>query len=145
MSQERPFGNSGAEHHPEPNHSQPTEEVTTAAPTPNHFWRMMIDPGFPSPASSLTLFVVTAEAFLGLTSQVKALTGMVQTIAPYLPQLIQSATHQSAPPTAFPFFWSLIERPPTTLPEMLQRAHQYMVAETLVAGKQDEEKRPRVE
>ncbi|RZS12357.1 hypothetical protein BHM03_00043786 [Ensete ventricosum] len=28
MSQERPFGNSGAEHRPEPNHSQPTEEET---------------------------------------------------------------------------------------------------------------------
>ncbi|RZS25047.1 hypothetical protein BHM03_00058194 [Ensete ventricosum] len=42
-------------------------------------------------------------------------------------------------------FWSLIERPPTTLPEMLQRAHQYMTIETLVAGKRDETKRPRVE
>ncbi|RRT33032.1 hypothetical protein B296_00050378, partial [Ensete ventricosum] len=43
------------------------------------------------------------------------------------------------------FFWSLIERPPATLPETLQRAHQYMAAETLVAGKRDETKRPRVE
>ncbi|RWW19052.1 hypothetical protein GW17_00016927 [Ensete ventricosum] len=102
MSQERPFGNSGAEHRPELNHSQPTEEVTTVAPTPNHFWRMMIDPGFPSPASNPALFIVTTEAFLGLTSQVQALAGMVQTIVPYLPQLIHSATHQSAPPTAFP-------------------------------------------
>ncbi|RZS11898.1 hypothetical protein BHM03_00043275 [Ensete ventricosum] len=42
-------------------------------------------------------------------------------------------------------FWSLIERPPATLPEMLQRAHQYMAAETLVAGKRDETKRPQVE
>ncbi|RZS20059.1 hypothetical protein BHM03_00052535 [Ensete ventricosum] len=40
------------------------------------------------------------------------------------------------------FFWSLIERPPATLPEMLQRAHQYMVAKTLVAGKRDETKHP---
>ncbi|RWV77093.1 hypothetical protein GW17_00062130, partial [Ensete ventricosum] len=32
------------------------------------------------------------------------------------------------------FFWSLIERPPATLPEMLQRAHQYMAAETLIGG-----------
>ncbi|RRT51299.1 hypothetical protein B296_00044325 [Ensete ventricosum] len=102
MSQERPFGNSSAEHHPEPNHPQPTEEVATAVPTPNHFWRMMIDPGFPSPASNPAPFVVTAEAFLDLTSQVQALADMVQTIAPYLPQLMHSTTHQSAPPTAPP-------------------------------------------
>ncbi|RWV86288.1 hypothetical protein GW17_00051832, partial [Ensete ventricosum] len=102
MSQERPFGNSGAEHRSEPNHSQPTEEVTTAAPTPNRFWRMMIDPGFPSPASNPAPFVVTTEAFLGLTSQVQALAGMLQTIVPYLPQLIQSTTQQSAPLTAEP-------------------------------------------
>ncbi|RWW60676.1 hypothetical protein BHE74_00032308 [Ensete ventricosum] len=70
------------EHHPEPNHSQPTEEVTTAASTPNRFWRMMTDPGFPSPASNPAPFIVTIEAFLGLTNQ--------------------SATHQSAPPTIFP-------------------------------------------
>ncbi|RWW37245.1 hypothetical protein BHE74_00057673, partial [Ensete ventricosum] len=43
------------------------------------------------------------------------------------------------------FFWSLIERPPVTLPEMLQRAHQYMAAETLIAGKRDETKRPQGE
>ncbi|RRT46924.1 hypothetical protein B296_00043228 [Ensete ventricosum] len=108
MSQERLFGNSSAEHRSEPNHSQPTEEVTTAAPTPNCFWRMMTNPGFPSPTSNLAPFVVTVEAFLGLTSQVQALAGMVQTIVPYLPQLIQSATHQLAPPTAFSQTESLV-------------------------------------
>ncbi|RRT83131.1 hypothetical protein B296_00004363 [Ensete ventricosum] len=43
------------------------------------------------------------------------------------------------------FFWSLIEQPPVTLPEMLQRTHQYMTVEMLVAGKRDKMKRPRVE
>ncbi|RRT33012.1 hypothetical protein B296_00044513 [Ensete ventricosum] len=80
MSPERPFGDSGMEHHPKSDHPRPTEEATTAVPTPNHFWRMMTDPGFPSPVSNLALFVVMAEDFLGLTSQVQALAGMVQTI-----------------------------------------------------------------
>ncbi|RZS02931.1 hypothetical protein BHM03_00033034 [Ensete ventricosum] len=102
MSQERPFGNSGAEHHPEPDHPRPTEEAAVAVPTPNRFWRMMTDPGFPSPASNPAPFTVTAEAFLGLTSQVQALAGMVQTIVPYLPQLMHSTAHQSAPPAAPP-------------------------------------------
>ncbi|RRT31361.1 hypothetical protein B296_00048035 [Ensete ventricosum] len=46
--------------------------------------------------------MVTAEAFLGLTSQVQALVGMVQTIISYLPQLVHSMAHQSAPPAAPP-------------------------------------------
>ncbi|RWW62347.1 hypothetical protein BHE74_00030512 [Ensete ventricosum] len=49
---------------------------TTAGPTPNHFWRMMTDLRFPSPASNPALFVITVEAFLGLTNQVQALAGM---------------------------------------------------------------------
>ncbi|RZR93104.1 hypothetical protein BHM03_00021531 [Ensete ventricosum] len=101
MSQERLFGNSGAEHHSEPNHPQPTEEATEAVPTPNCFWRMMTDPGFPSPASNPASFVVTAEAFLGLTSQVQALAGMVQTISPAgpsrgAPPEVEPSQHQVA-------------------------------------------------
>ncbi|RRT37443.1 hypothetical protein B296_00049658 [Ensete ventricosum] len=102
MSPERPFGDSGTEHHPELDHPRPTEEATVALPTPNHFWRMMTDQGFPSPASNPTSFMVTAEAFLGLTSQVQALVRMVQTIIAYLPQLVHSMAHQSAPPAAPP-------------------------------------------
>ncbi|RWW37547.1 hypothetical protein BHE74_00057324 [Ensete ventricosum] len=102
MSPERPFGDSGTEHHSEPDHPRPTEEATVAVPTPNRFWRMMTDPGFPSPAFNPAPFMVMAEAFLGLTSQVQALAGMVQTIISYLPQLVHSMAHQSAPPAAPP-------------------------------------------
>ncbi|RRT40288.1 hypothetical protein B296_00020556 [Ensete ventricosum] len=73
MSQECPLGNSNTEHRTEPNHPQQAEEVTTTRPTPNRFWRMMTDPGFPSPASNPAPFIVTAEAFLGLTNQVRGI------------------------------------------------------------------------
>ncbi|RRT32276.1 hypothetical protein B296_00046753 [Ensete ventricosum] len=102
MSQERPFGNSGAKHHPEPNHPHLTDEATVAVSTPNHFWRMITDPGLPSLASNPVPFVITAEAFLGLTSQVQALASMVQTIVSYLSQLVHSMAHQTAPPAAPP-------------------------------------------
>ncbi|RZS07193.1 hypothetical protein BHM03_00037989 [Ensete ventricosum] len=102
ISPERPFGDSGTEHHPEPDHPRPTEEATVAVPTPNRFWRMMTNSGFPSPASNPAPFMVTIEAFLDLTGQVQALAGMVQTIIPYLSQLVHSMAHQSAPPAAPP-------------------------------------------
>ncbi|RWW43957.1 hypothetical protein BHE74_00050316, partial [Ensete ventricosum] len=100
MSPERPLTDSSTERQTEPDHPRPAEEVVAAMPTPNHFWRMMTDPGFPSPASNPAPLMVTVEAFLGLTSQVQALAGMVQTIIPYLPQLVHSAAHQPAPPRA---------------------------------------------
>ncbi|RWW55948.1 hypothetical protein BHE74_00037371 [Ensete ventricosum] len=102
MSPERSFVDSGTERQTEPDYPRPTEEVAAAVPTPNRFWRMMTDPGFPSPASNPAPLMVTTEAFLGLTSQVQALAGMVQTIITYLPQLVHLMAHQSAPPAAPP-------------------------------------------
>ncbi|RRT55020.1 hypothetical protein B296_00015719 [Ensete ventricosum] len=293
MSSERPFGDSGTEHHPELNHPRPTEEATAAVPTPNRFWRMMTDPGFPSPASNLAPFMVTTEAFLdqsgpstsgngadhnliptparafngspigspgdtppngvtdgprsgnlarrrGATASIHQRLDEVQkevlksreeveesskggspftpeiqskplpaafrlpTLEPYdgsgdptehiatfRAQMALYDTSEALMCRAFPttlrgsaktcdeplsqfvgrftsqvqgipdlhpslviqafltglrpsrFFWLLIERSPTTLPEMLQRAHQYMAAETLIADKREEMKHPR--
>ncbi|RWW77842.1 hypothetical protein BHE74_00013957 [Ensete ventricosum] len=39
------------------------------------------------------------------------------------------------------FFWSLIKRPPSTVPEMLQHVNQYVAAKMLVAGKREDHKR----
>ncbi|RRT35107.1 hypothetical protein B296_00056097 [Ensete ventricosum] len=70
-------------------------------------------------------------------------TSQVQGISDLHPSLAIQAFLTGLRPSRF--FWSLIERPPATLPEVLQRAHQYMAVETLVASKRDETKRPRVE
>ncbi|RWW16253.1 hypothetical protein GW17_00019874 [Ensete ventricosum] len=42
-------------------------------------------------------------------------------------------------------FWSHVEQPPTTVPEMLQRANQYIAAEILVVEKHEDQKCPRAE
>ncbi|RWW75264.1 hypothetical protein BHE74_00016721 [Ensete ventricosum] len=42
-------------------------------------------------------------------------------------------------------FWSLVEKPRTIVPKMMQRANHFIVAETLIVGKCKEQKRPRTE
>ncbi|RRT40269.1 hypothetical protein B296_00043247 [Ensete ventricosum] len=70
-------------------------------------------------------------------------TSQVQGIPDLHPSLAIQAFLTGLRPSRF--FWSLIERPPATLPEMLERAHLYMTIETLIVGKREETKRPRGE
>ncbi|RWW51648.1 hypothetical protein BHE74_00041981 [Ensete ventricosum] len=42
-------------------------------------------------------------------------------------------------------FWSLVEKPSTTVPEMMQRTNYFIVVEALIVRKREEQKRPRVE
>ncbi|RZR83740.1 hypothetical protein BHM03_00010469 [Ensete ventricosum] len=114
MSQERLTSNPNSEHpggstHVLPSTLQPAdqapcfpeEEASTVLPTPNRYWRLFNDPrltppdlGLTPPPRSLGPPVVTAEAFLGLAQQVRTLTGMIQAIVPYIPQLAQALMHQ---------------------------------------------------
>ncbi|RZR78557.1 hypothetical protein BHM03_00003976 [Ensete ventricosum] len=54
---------------------------------PDRYWRLLNDPGLTPPILHPTLSTVSTEAFLGLSHQVQALTGMIQTIIPHIPQL----------------------------------------------------------
>ncbi|RWW80984.1 hypothetical protein BHE74_00010648 [Ensete ventricosum] len=107
MSQERLTSNPNSEHpdgstHVLPSTLQPAdqapcfpvEEASTMLPTPNRYWRLFNDPGLTPPPPSLGPPVVTAEAFLGLAQQVRTLTGIIQAIVPYIPQLAQAPMHQ---------------------------------------------------
>ncbi|RWW74480.1 hypothetical protein BHE74_00017573 [Ensete ventricosum] len=39
-------------------------------------------------------------------------------------------------------FWSLVKKPPTTVPEMMQRANHFITAKILIVEKREEQKRP---
>ncbi|RWW11398.1 hypothetical protein GW17_00024990 [Ensete ventricosum] len=114
MSQERPMSNPNSKHpsgftHVLPSTLQPVgqtphflvKEASTVPPTPNRYWRLFNDlgltppaPGLIPPPPNLGPPIVTTEAFLGLAQQVQTLTGMIQAIVPYIPQLAQAPVHQ---------------------------------------------------
>ncbi|RZS23176.1 hypothetical protein BHM03_00056045 [Ensete ventricosum] len=94
----------------------------------------------PTTASLLGLVQGSDES---LSQFMERFTSHVQGIPDLHPSLAIQAFLMRLKPSRF--FWSLIERSPATVSEMLQWAHQYMAVETLVAGKRDESKRPRAE
>ncbi|RRT42142.1 hypothetical protein B296_00050590 [Ensete ventricosum] len=64
---------------------------------PSHRYKMPVSvaaPGLTPSPPSLGPPIVTTEAFVGLAQQVQTLTGMIQAIVPYIPQLAQAPVHQ---------------------------------------------------
>ncbi|RWV94645.1 hypothetical protein GW17_00042801 [Ensete ventricosum] len=59
------------------------------------------------------------------------------------PSLVMQAFWIGRQPSRF--FWSLIERSTTTIPEMLEQANHFIAIEVLVVGKREDHKRPRTE
>ncbi|RRT37635.1 hypothetical protein B296_00038396 [Ensete ventricosum] len=107
MSQERPSSNPNLKHpggftHVLPLTLQagglaprfPVEEANVTTPTPSCYWRLFSEPRFTPPATNRGSPAISTKTFLGLTQQVQALTGMMQTIIPYIPQLAKVLVHQ---------------------------------------------------
>ncbi|RRT78133.1 hypothetical protein B296_00012018 [Ensete ventricosum] len=106
------------------------------APIPSHFRLPMLEAYDGS--SDPTEHVTKEEEHLG--QYLIHFTDEVRVIPDMHPTLVIQAFMIGIRPSCL--FWSLVERPPTTVPKMLQRVNQYVAAEILVAEKREDQKRP---
>ncbi|RWW23900.1 hypothetical protein GW17_00011834 [Ensete ventricosum] len=123
------------------------------APIPPHFCLPMLEAydDNSDPMKHIATFHPTTASLLGMRQKedehlswyLAHFTEEIRAIPDAHPSLVIQAFMIEIMPSCL--FWSLVERPPATMPEMLQRAYQYVTVEILVAKKYEDQKRPRAE